>query len=251
MSSDSRMTAFVCLTVFLASCATQADPPAASTHDPYPYTTPTPPPEPTPLDGIYTRTVTAEELGGSGECRRCPPYRLAVGEDILGLEKGIFEVYHRGSGYLSVGHFTNEQSTITFFNDPNCPEDRGTYDVALTGGVWSFVAVNDPCAYDNVRERFLTSVSWTKLEPPDGIYTSADGDLLVLLSGELTLKRDGSVITGTATLAGDLITVEGPACRQELEWSADQGTLSLKTIPPICGAAWITTLVEAQWTGVG
>lgn len=160
--------ACVCLTVVLASCATQAEPPARSTHDPYPYTTPTPPAEPTLIDGIYTRTVTAEVLGGAGACRRCPPYRLALGEDILGLENGVFEVYHRGNGYLSVGHFTSDASTITFFNDPNCPQDRGTYDVVFADGVWTFEAVADPCAYDNVRTKFLASVPWMRLETPDG-----------------------------------------------------------------------------------
>ena len=247
-----RMAACICLPLILGSCAGEADSPAPTTrHDPYPYTTPTPPPDTTPLDGSYARTVTAEVVGPAGACRRCPPYRLAVGEDILGLEKGVFEVYHRGSGYLSVGHFTSDGSTVTFFNDPNCPDDRGVYHVTSTNGAWSFEAVDDPCAFDDVRVQFLTSVPWMKIEPPEGVYTSPDGDLLVLLNAGITLEWDDRQITGTATRKGDLITVEGPTCRQELEWSVDQGRMTLATRSPVCGAEWITYLVDTQWTGVG
>ena len=246
-----RGTAAYVLTVILASCATPADPPDPSTRDPYPYTTPTPPAEPTPIDGTYVRIVTAEVLGGAGACRRCPPYRLQVGEDILGLEKGVFEVYHRGSGYLSIGHFTSDESTVTFFNDPNCPQDRGTYRVTPAVGGWSFVAVDDPCAYDNVREQFLTSLPWAKIDPPEGIYASADGAVLVLLNGRFSLERDGREISGTAMLADDRVTFEEPPCRQEFEWSDDQVALMLVAAPPVCEADWVTDLVEDRWVGVG
>lgn len=118
-----RMTACICLSVILGSCVGHTNPPAGGStgHDPYPYTTPTPPSESTSIDGIYARIVLVEVVGGAGACRRCPPYRLAAGEDILGLEKGVFEVYQRGTGYLSVGHYTTAGSTVTFFNDPSCP----------------------------------------------------------------------------------------------------------------------------------
>jgi hypothetical protein len=245
------MAACIGFTVILASCASEAAPPARSTHDPYPYTTPTPPPEPTPIDGTYARTVTAEVLDGAGACRRCPPYRLAVGEDILGPENGVFEVYHRGSGYLSVGHFISDGSNVTFFSDPNCPQDRGTYSLRSADGRWSFVAVHDPCAYDNVRAQFLTSVPWTKIEPSEGIYTSADGNLLVLLNGRFALERDGQEITGTVIRAGDLITFQGPTCRQEFKWSSDQTMLTLVAVAPVCQADWMTGLVDTVWMGVG
>ena len=251
VSGTKWMMAGICFALLLASCTDEAAPPARATHDPYPYTTPTPPSEPTPLDGIYVRTVTAEVLGGAGACRRCPPYRLAIGEDVLGFENGVFEVYHRGSGYLSVGHFTTDGSSVTLFNDANCPQDRGTYGVTSTDRVLSLAAINDACAYDGVRVQFLTAVPWVKLESPAGIYTTAAEDVLVLLNGEFLLDREGQEITGTATVTSDLITLDGPFCRQGFDWSGDQGALRLTAIAPACQADWVTDLTKAEWTGVG
>ena len=236
----------------LAGCAGEDAPTTPLTgHDPYPYTTPTPPPEPTPLDGVYARSVTAVVVGGAGECRRCPPYRLAVGSDILILDEGVFEVYHMESGYLSVGHFITDGSKITFFNDPNCPHDRGAYLVTSVDGMWSLVAVDDPCAYDSLRERFLIAVPWMRIEPPEGVYTSANGELLAILNGVFTLDWARGEIGGTATYTGEMITVEGPTCRQELEWWVGQGTLQLVTIDPICREDWVSLLVNGQWAGAG
>lgn len=247
------MAACICLSIIIGSCAGRANPPPAGStgHDPYPYTTPTPPPEPTPIDGIYARIVAAEVVGGAGDCRRCPPYRLAVGEDILGFEKGVFEVFQWGTGYLSVGHYTTDGSALTLFNDPNCPQDRGTYRLVATDERWSFSVVEDSCAYDHVRSRFLTSVPWMRIEPPDGMYTSADGDLLQLLDARFVLESGDVEITGTTTRAGTSIIITGPRCTQEFEWSASQKTLTFATRRPVCQAAWVADLVQTQWEGVG
>lgn len=243
-----------CLLLVLAfsGCAGENTPVSRpSGHAPYPYTTPTPPRNPTPMDGTYARTVLAGAVGGSGECRRCPPYRLAVGSDLLTLDRGVFEVYQMESGYLSVGHFITDGSEVTFFNDPNCPYDRGAYLINSADGVWSLAVVDDPCAYDGLRERFLMAVPWRRIEPPEGIYTSTDRDLLVLLDGEFTLTSVDGAIAGTATHTSDLIAADGPNCRQELEWSVRRGILQLVTVDPVCRQDWVSWLAESQWARAG
>jgi hypothetical protein len=128
----------------------------------YPYTTPTPPSETTPLDGTYTRENGRDVVGGSGKCRRCPPYRLALGEDVLDLERGVFRVSHRGIGYLAVGHFVVSGGEITFFNDPNCSAERGTYAWSLQEDVLRLEVVEDDCAFGDVRVRYLTAAPWSR-----------------------------------------------------------------------------------------
>jgi hypothetical protein len=176
---------------------------------------------------------------------------LAVGSDILTLDKGVFRVYHMAGGYLSVGHFFADGSTVTFFNDPNCPQDQGKYFVTSVDEVWSFGQADDPCAYDSLRERFLTAVPWARVEPPEGIYTSENGDLLAIFNGVFTLDWAGGEIGGTATHTGELITVEGPTCRLELEWSVNQRALQLATVGMTCREDWVSSLVDGRWASAG
>lgn len=129
---------------------------------PYPYTRPTPPPQSTPVDGTYTRDVGRDVVGGAGKCRRCPPYRLALGEDTLELKKGVFRVSHQGIGYLAVGHYTVAGDRITFFNDPNCSAERGTYAWSLEDDVLRLEVVEDDCAFGDVRVRYLTAAPWMR-----------------------------------------------------------------------------------------
>jgi hypothetical protein len=128
----------------------------------YPYTTPTPPSKATPLDGRYTRENGRDVVGGSGKCRRCPPYRLALGQDVLELEKGVFRVSHEGIGYLAVGHYTISGGEVTFFNDPNCSAERGTYAWSLEEDVLRLEVVVDDCAFGDVRVRYLTAAPWMR-----------------------------------------------------------------------------------------
>lgn len=138
------------------------EPSSPARPEPYPYTTPTPPPVPTALDGTWVREVSQEAVGGSGKCRRCPPYRLAPGEDTLELHWGVFRVSHEGVGYMAVGHYVVQGDRIVFFNDPNCSAERGTYAWTMEAGALRLEVVEDECAFGDVRVRFLTAAPWTR-----------------------------------------------------------------------------------------
>lgn len=138
----------------------------AGLSQPYPYTTPTPPTTPTAADGEYQRTVTEKEAGGLGPCRRCPPYRLEIGTATLSLHAGVFritnEVQEAGAiDWRSVGHYTVSDDRIVFFNDPNCPQTRGTYRWSLTGSRLTLDVIEDDCAFGGLRWRYLMAVPWS------------------------------------------------------------------------------------------
>lgn len=129
--------------------------------EPYPHTLPIPPRTPTPMDGVYVRTVTAAE-GGSPmiPCRRCAPYRLDRGDSTLVLEAGRFRVSQPASDFSSLGHFLVRGDRLVFFNDPVCPEVRGVYRWTLRGSGLALRAVDDDCAFDDLRARYLTFEPW-------------------------------------------------------------------------------------------
>ena len=141
-------------------------PPEAGLREPYAYTTPTPPAAPTSADGVYTRSLAKEQAGGAGPCRRCPPYRLEVAESTLTLDQGVFLIENevdeaKAIDWRSIGHYTVEGDTITFFNDPNCPDTRGSYRWQLLGGTLTLEVVEDECAFGGLRWRYLTAAPWT------------------------------------------------------------------------------------------
>ena len=133
---------------------------------PYPYVTPTPAAEPSELDGVYERMVTDAIAGHGGKCRRCPPYRMERGEtNVLMLTDGVFRVVHRPGEFRSVGHFEVEGDAITLWNDPNCPQARGTYTWRLDGDTLHFEVVEEGCSFGGLRTRYLTATSWTRSAP--------------------------------------------------------------------------------------
>lgn len=141
-------------------------PRATTLSQPYPYTKPTPPVTPTAADGNYTRSVTEKEAGGLGPCRRCPPYRLEVGMSTLSLQAGVFRITNevREAGAIdwrSVGHYTVAGDEIVFFNDPNCPQTRGTYRWLVSGSELTLEVINDDCAFGGLRWRYLMAVPWS------------------------------------------------------------------------------------------
>jgi hypothetical protein len=135
---------------------------------PYPYSRPTPPPRVTPVDGTYRRAITEREAGPPGPCRRCPPYRLEVGEATLSLEAGVFRLTNdardpKAIDWRSVGHYEVSEGEIVFFNDPNCTRSRGSYRWSQAGAVLSFEVIDDDCAFGGLRWRYLTALPWNDL----------------------------------------------------------------------------------------
>jgi hypothetical protein len=87
---------------------------------------------------------------------------LALGRDVLELERGVFRVSHEGIGYLAVGHYTLTGNRVMLFNDPNCSAERGTYTWSLEDGVLRLEVVEDDCAFEDVRVRYLTAGPLTR-----------------------------------------------------------------------------------------
>jgi hypothetical protein len=139
-----------------------------TTMRPYPYTEPTPAPVPTEIDGTYMQIVTLEELGGPANalpfpCVRCLPYARDPGVLTLIFFDGAYFVDHQMSGFHAVGHYEVDGSTLTLFNDPNCPRVRGTYTLRIEGRSLQLEAVDDPCAFEGERANDLASRVWTKI----------------------------------------------------------------------------------------
>lgn len=237
--------------ILLMACSPWSATPTTTGHDAYPYTSPTPPYEPTPIDGVFARRVTSNLLGPAGGCRRCPPYRLAVGAEILGLRSGTFRIYHAGSGYMSVGHYQSDGEEITFFNDPNCPQDRGMYTVQDDGDWRTLVPVDDPCAFDRVRERFLSAAPWHNIDLPEGIYEASTGLALVLLDGGFSLWEGETELAGTVAISLSELTIDVDGCSQTYEWSFRERSLRLDTTNHVCDASWTEILSDSVWSRVG
>jgi hypothetical protein len=127
--------------------------------EPYPFVTPVPPLADTPIDGEYHRNFTA----GSEPipCRRCAPYRLNSGEAVLTLREGRFRVDHPAWEFTSGGHYFVDGARLILINDPNCPETRGIYGWTLRGDSLALEVVEDDCAFDLLRARYLSAAPWT------------------------------------------------------------------------------------------
>jgi hypothetical protein len=135
---------------------------------PYPFTSPTPPPEPTSVDGTYLRTLTMRELGGSRRsiplrCLRCPPFRITPGVNTLVLYRGAYYVHHHLSGFRAMGSFVVDGDRMTLFNDANCPQLRGVYELERTGHGIRFREIEDGCTFGNERALDLEFRPWTRV----------------------------------------------------------------------------------------
>ncbi len=130
---------------------------------PYPYSTPLPSPNATILDGTYVKFDP--RYADRAPCRRCPPYPPEGGLWRLGLDKGIFRVYHKISGWRTVGSYAVREDRIWLFNDPHCNQDTGVYTWKLEDGELTLAVVRDDCAYD-LRMRHFTELGWESCQPP-------------------------------------------------------------------------------------
>ena len=84
----------------------------------------------------------------------------------LSLQAGVFRIANevRESGAIdwrSVGHYTVSGDEIVFFNDPNCPQTRGTYRWSVNGSALAFDVIDDDCAFGGLRWRYLMAVPWS------------------------------------------------------------------------------------------
>ncbi len=129
---------------------------------PYPYTAPLPPANVSGVDGTYVKFDPRP--GKRAPCRRCPPYPPEGGVWRLSLGKGIFRVYHEGTGWSTLGSFTVSGDRIEFFNDPHCLEDVGIYTWELRDGELVLSVVEDDCGVD-LRLRNL-AYPWESCQPP-------------------------------------------------------------------------------------
>ena len=134
---------------------------------PYPFTTPTPPPERTQIDGTYMRILTLEDVGGllPFRCLRCPPYFPNAGVSTIALSKGNYWINHQLSDFKALGMYTLNGNRITFFNDPWCPQDHGTYRWAVEDDELSFEPVSGTCGYEKARTDDLTTGRWFHIRP--------------------------------------------------------------------------------------
>lgn len=134
---------------------------------PYPYTRPIPPRTRTPIDGTYMRILTIEDVGGllPFRCLRCPPFFLNAGVSTIAFHRGNYWLNHQLSGFKSLGMYTVERDRVTFFNDPWCPQDRGTYRWDVRRGALTFEPVSGTCVYEQARAKDLTKAPWMRIRP--------------------------------------------------------------------------------------
>jgi hypothetical protein len=152
-----------------SACSSEGPPPGARTTgdpsswrtdeaEPYPFVTPVPARSPTPVDGLYHRDY--EHGSEPIPCRRCAPFRLDRGDSTLELREGRYYVIHELADFSTRGHYVVDGDRVELFNDPNCPETRGEYSWALDGDVLTLETIEDPCAFDLLRARYLSAAPW-------------------------------------------------------------------------------------------
>jgi hypothetical protein len=136
---------------------------------PYPYTKPVPPEAPTALDGAYVRIIPVERLGPPMlalplPCLRCIPFRITAGITTMILYQGRYFLHDQLSDFHALGFYEVHGRRVTFFDDPNCPTSRGDYRWSKSGSKLNFEVVDDPCPFDDLRARDLTTFAWTAFD---------------------------------------------------------------------------------------
>ena len=138
---------------------------------PFPYSIPLPPPTPTILDGTYAKEELREP--SVAPCKRCPDYNPEAGVWKLNLDRGVFRIWHQGTGWRSIGSFTTfyDQTArqrvdpLVLFNDPYCPGVVGLYNWRREDGQLILEVVGDTCSM-GLRAVNISSLPWLSCQPP-------------------------------------------------------------------------------------
>jgi len=128
---------------------------------PYPYTIPLVA-KPAGLDGTYEKKAKNE--GAIVPCRRCPDWMPYPGIWKLNLNQGVYRIYHRATGWKSIGTCIVADNRIILANDPSCIKGIGVYTWKLEAGKLILKVIDDECAI-RLRALNLTEVPWI-LSPP-------------------------------------------------------------------------------------
>ncbi len=134
---------------------------------PYPYTIPLLTKQ-TDLDGTYVKKAKKE--GKIVPCRRCPDWLPNPGMWKLSLNKGTYRIYHKTTGWRSIGSYIVAGNRIIFANDPCCINTIGIYIWKFEKEKLVFDVIDDDCAI-KLRALNLMEVPWTSCQPP-GINTT-------------------------------------------------------------------------------
>ena len=129
---------------------------------PYPYTIPLVA-KPTALDGTYVKKTQKE--GPIVPCRRCPDWMSYPGIWRLNLNQGVYRIYHRATGWKSIGTCIVADNRIILANDPSCIKGIGVYTWKLEAGKLIFKVIDDECAI-RLRALNLMEVPWILSQPP-------------------------------------------------------------------------------------
>ena len=60
----------------------------------------------------------------------------------------------------SSGHYRVDGDEVTLLNDLNCPALDVTYEWSVEDAALTLDIATDPCAFDNIRGRYLTRYEW-------------------------------------------------------------------------------------------
>jgi hypothetical protein len=136
---------------------------------PYPYSKPGPPETPTVLDGAYVRIIPTQRLGPPLlalplQCLRCIPFRITAGVTTLILYRGRYFLHDHLSDFKALGFYEIHGRRVTFFDDPNCPTSLGVYRWGQSGSKLQLDVVRDPCPFDELRAKDLTTFQWTAFD---------------------------------------------------------------------------------------
>ena len=120
--------------------------------------------KPTILDGIYVKKSKKE--GEIIPCRRCPDWLSYPGIWKLNLDKGTYRIYHKSTGWKSIGTYVLADNRILFANDPCCIKTVGVYEWKFENNKLIFKVIDDGCAI-KLRAKNLMEVPWNSCQPPN------------------------------------------------------------------------------------